>query len=401
MPAFNYTKFGMASIKVLVAFSGIVKDAETSEEYRESKLNGFGEKELPEKFKSNEYKVLIVADKYQTGFDEPLLHTMYVDKKLSGIKAVQTLSRLNRKIPGKEDTFVLDFVNETDTILESFQPYYEMTLLAETTDPNLLYDLKVRLEGKKIFTQEEINDFCNIFFKSATIQSSKDQGLLYAKVQPAVDRFSALEIQEEKDDFKHTLASFLRLYAFLSQIVPFQDQELEKLYAYGRLLLNKLPKDADTKYKLNDDIALEYYRLQKISEGSIKLEKQGGVELSPTSEAGLSRDKEEKARLSEIIQILNDRFGTEFTEADRLFFDQIEAELVADEKLSDKAKNNSIDNFKFGFDDVFLTKLIDRMDQNKDIFAKIMDDEPFAETVKTWLMKQVYKKLNEVKISEK
>ncbi len=224
---------------------------------------------------------------------------------------------------------------------------------------------------------------------------------MYAKVQPAVDRFSALEIQEEKDDFKHTLASFLRLYAFLSQIVPFQDQELEKLYAYGRLLLNKLPKDADTKYKLNDDIALEYYRLQKISEGSIKLEKQGGVELSPTSEAGLSRDKEEKARLSEIIQILNDRFGTEFTEADRLFFDQIEAELVADEKLSDKAKNNSIDNFKFGFDDVFLTKLIDRMDQNKDIFAKIMDDEPFAETVKTWLMKQVYKKLNEVKISEK
>ncbi len=388
---------GYENIGVLVAFSGTVEDSETGEEYRESKLNGFGEKELPDKFKTNEYQVLIVADKYQTGFDEPLLHTMYVDKKLSGIKAVQTLSRLNRKIPGKEDTFILDFVNETDTILESFQPYYEMTLLTETTDPNLLYDLKLRLEGKKIFTWEEINDFCTIFFKSASIQSSKDQGLLYAKVQPAVDRFTALKVQEDKDDFQHTLSSFIRLYSFLSQIVPFQDAELEKLYAYGRLLLNKLPKDTDTKYILDDDIALEYYRLQKISDGSIKLEKQGGVELNPTTEAGLSRDKEEKAHLSEIIQILNDRFGTDFTEADRLFFDQIEAELVADEKLSDKAKNNSIDNFKFGFDDVFLTKLIDRMDQNKDIFAKIMDDEQFAETVKAWMMKQVYRKLNEIK----
>lgn len=388
-------------IKVLVAFSGTVEDKETGEEYRESKLNGFGEKELPVKFKSNEYKVLIVADKYQTGFDEPLLHTMYVDKKLSGIKAVQTLSRLNRKIPGKEDTFILDFVNDTDTILESFQPYYEMTLLTESTDPNLLYDLKLRLESKKIFTQEEINDFCSIFFKSTNTQSSKDQGLLYAKVQPAVDRFTNLKTQEEKDDFKHTLSSFLRLYSFLSQIVPFQDPELEKLYAYGRLLHNKLPKDTDTKYKLDDDIALEYYRLQKISEGSIKLEKQGGVELSPTTEAGLLREKEEKAALSEIIKILNDRFGTDFTEADKLFFDQIEAELVADEKLSDKAKSNSIDNFKFGFDDVFLTKLIDRMDQNKEIFVKIMDDEQFAETVKTWMMKQVYRKLNEVKVSGK
>jgi type I restriction enzyme R subunit len=152
---------------------------------------------------------------------------------------------------------------------------------------------------------------------------------------------------------------------------------------------------------LDDDIALEYYRLQKISEGSIKLEKQGEVELSPTTEAGLLRDKEEKAALSEIIRILNDRFGTDFTEADKLFFDQIEAELVADEKLSDKAKSNTIDNFKFGFDDVFLTKLIDRMDQNKEIFVKIMDDEQFAETVKTWMMKQVYKKLNELTTSEK
>ena len=286
---------GYKGIGVLVAFSGTVEDKETGEEYRESKLNGFGEKELPDEFKTNEYQVLIVADKYQTGFDEPLLHTMYVDKKLSGIKAVQTLSRLNRKIPGKEDTFILDFVNDTDTILESFQPYYEMTLLTETTDPNLLYDLKLRLEGKKIFSQEEINEFCNIFFKSANLQSSKDQALLYAIVQKAVDRFTSLGTQEEKDDFKHTLTSYIRLYSFLSQIIPFQDAELEKLYAYGRLLLNKLPKDANTKYTLTDDIALEYYRLQKISEGSIILEKQGGVEFESGDRSGVKQGQRRKS----------------------------------------------------------------------------------------------------------
>lgn len=388
---------GYNDIRVLVAFSGIVKDPKTHDEYRESKLNGFGEKQLPEKFKSNEYKLLLVADKYQTGFDEPLLHTMYVDKKLSGIKAVQTLSRLNRKIAGKEDTFILDFVNETDTILESFQPYYEMTKLAESTDPNLLYDLKLKLENMKIFTREEINDFCKVFFRSFNIQSSKDQGLLYAKVQPAVDRYKALPTQEEKDEFKHTLTSFVRLYSFLSQIVPFQDPDLEKLFAFGRLLLNKLPKDTGTRYKLDDEVALEYYRLQKVTEGSIILNKSGGIEIKPATEAGLVKDKEAKAHLSTIIEMLNERFGTDFTEADRLFFDQIKEELITDEKLADQAKNNSIDNFKYGFDDIFLEKLIDRMDQNKEIFAKIMDNDEFAAAVKKWLMKQVYDKINKSK----
>lgn len=393
----KYIKQKNYNIGVLVAFSGKVVD-EYKMEYRESKINGFGEKQLPDQFKTNKYKILIVADKYQTGFDEPLLHTMYVDKKLSGVKAVQTLSRLNRTMSGKEDTFVLDFVNESDTILESFQPYYEMTLLSDTTDPNLLYDLKRKLEDKQVFTQEEIDEFCNVFFKPSKYESTKDQGILYAKVEPAIKRFNSLHSQEEKDDFKHTLTTFLRLYIFLSQIVPFQDPDLEKLYAFGRHLNNKLPKGTSGGINLNDEVALEYYRLQKVSEGSIKLEKQGLFEISPTTEAGLSlSDKNQTEFLSEIIEMLNNRFGTDFTQADKLFFDQLEEELVSDEKLNDQAKNNPIENFKYGFNDVFLDKLIERMDQNQEIFTKIMNDEEFAKAVKKWLMREVYKRINRSK----
>jgi type I restriction enzyme, R subunit len=272
-----------------------------------------------------------------------------------------------------------------------------MTLLSDATDPNLLYDLKRKLEDTQIFSLEEIDDFCRVFFKSSQLQLPQDQGILYAKVQPAVDRFSGLDTQEEKNDFKHTLSTFLRLYLFLSQIIPFQDPELEKLYAYGRHLFNKLPKDNTSGgISLINEVALEYYRLQKVSEGTIKLEKQGEVELKPTTEAGLTKDKEEIAPLSEIIKVLNERFGTDFTEADKLFFDQLEEELVSDANLKDQAKNNPLENFKYGFDDIFLNKLIERMDQNQEIFTKIMNDEEFAKTVRKQLMKEVYKRINKL-----
>lgn len=386
---------GYNEIRTLVAFSAF-KD-EFGILRTESDINDFGEKELPEKFNTMEYQLLLVADKYQTGFDQPLLHTMYVDKKLSGVKAVQTLSRLNRIYPGKEDTFILDFVNDTQEILDSFQPYYEQTTLTETTNPNQLYDLKSKLEAMQIFWQSEIDAFCNIFFKKTGSHTGKESAQLNAYIDPAVDRYKAIGKEEVKEDFKHTLTVYLRLYSFLSQIMPFQDAELEKLYAYGRLLLNKLPKKGiSEKLKLNDEVALEYYRLQKISEGSIILEKGGEYKLKPTTEVGTKKEKEEFAALSEIINVFNDRFGKPITDADKLFFDQIEEELVSDETLSKQAKTNTIDNFKYGFQDVFINKLIDRMEQNKDIFAKIMDDKVVADVVKDYMLKKVYKRLNEV-----
>jgi type I restriction enzyme R subunit len=389
------------NIKILVAFSGSVIDDNYPDGVSEPQLTGYGEKELPKVFNESEYRILIVADKYQTGFDQPMLHTMYVDKKLSGVKAVQTLSRLNRTAPGKEDTFILDFVNDRKTIFESFQPYYEKTIVAEEPEINHLFDLKSKLDEKQIFRQSEIDAFANIYFRPVQThgrasQSIKDQSRLYAFIDPAIDRFKAIEKEDEKDEFKKSLRTWTNLYSFLAQIMPFQEPEFEKFYAYAKLLQTKLPKrELSDSLQLSDELAMEYYRLQKIKECSIDLIKGEDGELDGLTEAGIKRAKEEKARLSEIIDVLNERFGTEFEEADRLFFEQIETELIQDEKLQTQARVNKIDTFKYAFEEMFLNKLIERMDQNQDIFDKIIENKSFGNLVKELMLKKVYSKINE------
>lgn len=383
-------------IKVLVAFSGKVIDDNFPDGVTEPQLTGFGEKELPKVFNQDDYKILIVADKYQTGFDQPLLHTMYVDKKLSGVKAVQTLSRLNRTTFGKEDTFVLDFANDRETIFEAFQPYYELTTVTQETDVNHLYDLKESLDKFRIYWESEINAFSNVYFKPSTRMTVKDQSHLYSFIDPSVDRFKAIEEEERKEEFKKGIRTWTNLYAFLSQIMPFHDAELEKFFAFAKLLQTRLPKrDLSESLQLGDEVALEYYRLQKVKEGSIDLLTGETGELSGITEAGLKRPKDEEANLSEIIDALNSRFGTEFEEADRLFFDQIEAELMEDEMLKTQAKVNKMDTFKYVFEDTFITKLIGRMDQNQEIFEKILEDKDFGTIVKELMMKRIYSKMNE------
>lgn len=394
---FEFKKYirekGYDWIKVLVAFSGTVKDDDVPEGISEPELTGFGEKELPGVFEQEDYRILLVAEKYQTGFDQPLLHTMFVDKPLSGVKAVQTLSRINRTHSGKEDTFILDFVNDRDTILKSFQPFYELTTVEQVTDPNHLYDLKNRLDEKQVTWKSEIDAFAQVYFMSKSMLNPREQGKLNRFIDPAVDRFKALE-EGDQDEFKKGLRTWTNIYSYLSQIIPFQDVELEKFYAYGRLLLTKLPKtDLAERLKLTDEVALEYYRLQKVSEGAITLETLGEVGVSNLTEAGIQREKEEKAALSEIIDLLNERFGTDFNNADRLFFDQIEEELISDEKLQMQARNNTKDNFKYGFDEAFLSKLIERMEDNQGIFEKILDDKEFGEVVRKWMLNKVYGRL--------
>lgn len=396
---------GYKDIKTLVAFSGKVIYETYPEGVTEVEINGIKEKELPKRFDTGEYQLLIVADKYQTGFDQPLLHTMYVDKKLSGVKAVQTLSRLNRTSEGKEDTFVLDFANDTEEILASFQPYYELTTVETTTDPNYLYDLKGVIDAAQIIWQTEVDNFCNVFFKNTNKLSVQDQKKLNSQIDPAVERYKQLpEEQTEEntldkeitqEDWKHSLQSFTRLYSFLSQIMPFTDVDLEKFFTYGKFLLKKLPRKTQRdRFQLGDEVALEYYRLQKVAEQNIALESEGEHGLDGKIESGIRvGEKEEKAALSEIIDVLNKRFGTEFNDADKLFFDQMEADLIADEKLSEQAANNTMENFKFGFDDVFMDKLIGRMEQNQDIFSKMMDDQDFGSLVKDYLLKKVYNQL--------
>lgn len=396
---------GYHDIKTIVAFSGKVPTDDFPDGVTEVEINGFKEKELPQKFATDEYQLLLVADKYQTGFDQPLLHTMYVDKKLSGVKAVQTLSRLNRMYPGKQDTFVLDFVNETEDILESFQPYYELTTVETSTDPNHLYNLEHEIKKAQIIWDSEVDNFCNIYFKSTRSFNVADQKKLYSLTDPAVQRFKQLPVEQGKDDllgtqstqedFKNSVQSFIRLYAFLTQIMPFSDIDLEKLFTYCTYLLRRLPRNSKDKFKLGDEVSLEYYRLQRIAETHIVMEPMGEYGLDGEIESGIRMKKDEKAALSEIIKILNTRFSTEFTDADKLFFDAIEEELYADDKLRQQAQANSIENFKFGFDDIYMDKAISRMEQNQDIFSKMMDDKEFGSIVRNYMLKKVYDRFNQ------
>lgn len=376
---------GYTDVETLVAFSGTVVDRDVP--YTEPEINGFGAGELPEKFDTDEYQVLIVANKYQTGFDQPLLHTMFVDKKLSGIQAVQTLSRLNRKRKGKEDTFVLDFANTAEEIRESFQPYYEVTNLGEATDLNLIFDLKSRLESHQVIWKDDIEAFCEGFY------SGKDPGVLHKYTDPAVERFKALP-DEEQETFRSALSTFVRIYSFVTQIAPFQSVPMHKFYTYGRMLSRKLPLRGKAALELDDDVAMQYYRLQETSNGNIQLVREKPGELDGITEAGTGIYQKKSSALSTIIEVLNKSFGTDFTEADRLFFEQVEADILQDQEVAKSARSNTMENFSYAFDDVFMAKMIDRMGQNDQIFAKVMDEPAFRDTVKRWIMKSVYEKLN-------
>jgi len=385
---------GYQGIKTLVAFSGTVT-LDPLGSFTEVAMNkGIREKELPEKFGTDEYQVLIVAEKYQTGFDQPLLHTMFVDRRLADVQAVQTLSRLNRIHLGKEDTFVLDFVNEAADIHEAFKPYYEVPVIGEMAEPHQLYDLQSQIGADQVFSQNEVEEFCKVFFKPRAAQTTTDHARLYTLLQPAVTRFSELG-SSKQEQFKSLLVTFRNLYAFLSQVIPFQDSDLEKLYTYVRFLLNKLPKRPSEKLILDDDVQLKFYRLQKISEGTINL-RQGdpGTVSGPTS-VGTSANNEEKIELSRLIDVVNERFGTDFKPADELFFSQIREEALADSSLQQAALVNSIDNFKFVFDKALEGLFIDRMDQNQEIFARYMNDRQFQEIVAATLLRQVYKQIRE------
>lgn len=379
-------------IGVLVAFSGIVKDPDFEEvEFTEVGLNkGIKEKELPEKFDSDSFQVLLVANKYQTGFDQPLLHTMYVDKRLSGVQAVQTLSRLNRMAPGKEDTFVLDFVNDAEEIRRSFQPYYEQTVVAESADPHQLYELQHRLEALQVFWTSEVETFCKYFYAPKAKQTVTDQAEMYRALGPAVDRFKGLE-EEKQEEFRNALTGYVRLYSFLSQVMPFTDEDLEKLYTFCRFLDLKLPKD-DKKapLDLDGDVALKFYRLDKINEGQIMLLAEPVVPLRSPTDVGTRKAKDDEVALSEIIDVLNERFGTEFTNADQLLFDQFIEAAKQDEDVVQRALANRLDNFELAMKPKFEGLMIDRMDQNQEIVNRYLNDPAFQGAAFKAIAKQLY-----------
>mgnify|MGYP000112016088 CR=1 FL=1 len=376
------------NLNALVAFSGTVED--DGFEYTEQGMNdGIKQSELPSKFDTPEYQVLVVADKYQTGFDQPLLHTMYVDKKLSGVQAVQTLSRLNRTHPGKEDTFVLDFENDREDIYDAFQPYYEKTTVEETTDPQHIYQLESELNSFRIYSQQQVDQFAEAFFSPENKGTEQAHAELESHIQPAKDEFMVAD-EETQEEFRSKLRSFLRLYKFQSQVVNYADTQLEKLYTFGRFLYKELPRDSsESRVEFNDELALQYYRLEKAEEGDIELDSKGGGVSSPTQTGSGSQDDEE-VELSTLVEKINEELGTDFTEADQLFLDQLKEDALEDDHLRQSAQVNTKENFALEFDDTLTEMFIDRMDQNQELFAKFMDNEEVQEAITRHLRREVY-----------
>lgn len=374
--------------KALVAFSGRVDD--DGIEHTEHGLNGFSEKQTATVFKQRDYRFLVVAEKFQTGFDEPLLHTMYVDKKLSGLNAVQTLSRLNRVHPEKTNTMVLDFVNNADDIEHAFSNYYEASILSEEADPHLLYDLQRVLLKREVFDEGEVWAFAAVFFDP---KGTQDQ--LYGILRDPEGRFGLLP-DEDKAPFRKDLASYTRMYSFLSQVATFVDADLESLYHFARYLLKVLPgEEKGLPYEVQQAIDLETFSIRETYSGTITLERGNGRMQPPGGGADRDTTPEEKEALSQIIEELNERFGTTFTEKDKVFVEELESRLVDHTGLEASVRANTPENARLTFDHVIEDLLGDMVDKNFELYKRVMDDERFGGFFKDELYKRYRKQIED------
>ena len=334
---------------------------------------------------------MIVAEKFQTGFDMPLLHTMYIDKTLSGVAAVQTPSRLNRIHPGKEETMVLDFVNGAEDIQKYFQQYYKSTILSEGTDPNKLYDLLDALNEFQLYTPEQVAEIAELFLSKG--EKAKN---LQPLLRVVVEQYKYIAEPERKEDFKIILRNYIRLYAFLSQIITFQDADLEQLYLFARLMIKMLPPGEDRpSLQVAENVDLESYRIVETRSGPIKLDEENGW-IDPLSDLDSALpDDPEQAVLSKIIAELNERFGTDFDEGDRVFFAELKTRLAENESLQESAKVNSRENVQLLHDTLFNAVLQTMIDSNFDMFKRINDNEEFSRQVRQVIFEQVYQDILE------
>jgi type I restriction enzyme R subunit len=383
---------GYSGIKSLVAFSGTVEDPDIPESaFTEVGLNdGLSEKELPEAFDRDNYRVLIVAEKYQTGFDQPLLQTMYVVKKLAGVQAVQTLSRLNRRAEGKTRTFVLDFANEEDDIFEAFKPYYEATPVGENADPQKLNDLQHKILSWAVFAEADVQAFSSVWYGKKRDHTGGDHKRMNAILDSCVETFKQRE-EAEREEFRGQVTAFRNLYSFLSQIIPYQDSDLERFYTFVRNILTKLPPPNDAvTFTLDDEVALQYFRVQQMSDGSIDLTEGDTDPLKGPTDVGTAARKDQEVNLSSLVDKLNERFGTDFTKADQLFFDQIETAAGQDGKIVEAVFANEFGNFEAFFSRILDDLVINRMDGNEEIASRVMTDDTFRELTQKHLARKVY-----------
>ena len=386
---------GYTDVKALVAFSGEI--TVDGQEYTEAGMNGFSEAELPRRFDRDGWNVLVVAEKYQTGFDQPKLVAMYVDKKLNGLQAVQTLSRLNRTHPGKEKTFVLDFQNTTDDIREAFKPYFEITAIEEPTDPNQVYELRDRLFTFGILFDEEITAFAEVFYRGRL--KADDRIALAAIVRKAVDRFVALEDDEERqEEFRQLVRSFLRFYAFVAQVVRLDDTSLERLSEYSSWLNRMLPPRGQ---RTGDDVTedmlkLTAFKLRKTEETDASLEAGDTETLGPIAEFGAGGFSEDEQRtLSEIIEAFNERHGTEFSAEDFIRFGVAAEQILADEDLAEMLRNNPADVAEQQFSQEFIQRVIRIFQKDSQMRSAFMSDGDARERITRLFFQKVLRELAE------
>ena len=367
-------------VRALVAFSDTIKI--DGQEYTEAKANGFSETQLTKKFDSDEFQILVVAEKYQTGFDQPKLVAMYVDKNLSELQAVQTLSRLNRKYPDKDNTFILDFYNTTDGIKESFQPYFEATELTERTDINQIYDLESRIMGAAFIADKEIEQFAQNFFAKNEM-TQHDRLKLEGIVRLAVERFKIEEDETHKEEFRQLLKSYIRFYIFVSQVVTLNDTSLEKLYVYASWLSRLLPsRIIPGEISVTDDmLKLSAFRIDKKEEGSASLQAGETEKIGPITEFGANPyTDDEKKSLSEIIKAFNERHGTNFTKEDFLRFEIINDKIL-DETMFEMIRKNPTDVVYKAFEEAFFKGMIRTFQKDNEMRSVVMTDRDAREKV--------------------
>lgn len=375
--------------RALVAFSGTVKDPDTNEEFTEKSMNNLeGKISIPEALKLPANRMLIVANKFQTGFDEPLLHTMFVDKKLGGANTVQTLSRLNRNRRGKDSTMVLDFVNDPELVRADFQHFYGKNYMEEEneTDPNSLYTLLDEVDSFNVFYETEVEAFAEIFFKP-----NDNMEAIQPILGAIAKRFDNELEDEDKNAFKVAAKSYTKIYRFLSQIIQFTDVDLEKKYVFLSALLKKLPYvKSDLPVDVVNDIELDSYKIQHKFTANLGLVSENGEDYGMTPGGSVQKPEEEVDFLTKIIKVLNDTFGLELTDEDKVDFNRVKKNLYDNEELmsyfnKQNSKNNIKDKFNEEVDGEFLNFINTKLD-----FYNKMTDEKANVMFKTLLFNEIY-----------
>lgn len=372
-----------AGVKPVVAFSGKLDLG--GEDVTEAMLNGFPSSEIADRFDTPEYNLMIVANKFQTGFDQPKLCAMYVDKKLTGVAAVQTLSRLNRTCPGKRAPIVLDFANDAETIQAAFEPYYTQTEIDRVTDPNVIYDMKTALDVFQIYDEDDIEALCRVWLGKPDVSTMPEA---LRALRPAKDRYDDLD-EDSQEEFRKRVGKFLHTYTYITQMIRLDDRSLFELDTYLTFLYRELATAREPEESIDGLIAVAQLRIENKGQTAIALV--GGKSVKNNAgTVGVGRSNDDEDYLSAIIEQLNQLFGTDFSDPTRKFLEGLMTQLKGDDKLSQQARNNSRADFSVPFESAFLTVLFKSQAENADLFRRLSGNQEARSIVQEALLNRFY-----------